>query len=319
MAAKDSLNEILAALAPDVAVNVAPDTLLPATTHVFDSNLGDTLDRKNDLAVCAEVTAVPAGIGCAVTEATNYKPKALMIFEIGELAARLEDGGSVSLVERHKKRTKTARKLMAQLFEEVETIEAADGVLITGTGPMSFDHQPEAAAIPVTDRSNGRRYDLKTWPGLFSGDGLDQGTALLIDHLPDLGTGKRLLDVGCGCGPISVAAAGRGGVVSYLDVDATALRMTGRNLAENGLTGKALLCANLSDLEKNSFDYVVSNPPTHAGSDVLQGLFQGMRHVVTPGGHVTIVVRRHLAYEKWIGRHELVADDGRYKLLRFFA
>ncbi|WJS05560.1 class I SAM-dependent methyltransferase [Roseibium aggregatum] len=319
MAAKDFLNQILAALAPDVAVNVAPETLLPATTHIFDTNLLKTLGRKNGQAVCAEVTAVPTGVGSAVTEATSYKPKALMIFEIGELAARLEDGGSVFLLERHKKRAKTARKMMAELFGEVEIVEAADGVLIKGTGPKPFDHQPATAAIRVTDQTNGRNYDLKTWPGLFSGDGLDQGTAFLIDHLPDLGAGKRLLDVGCGCGPISVVAAGRGGMVSYLDVDATALRITGQNLAEHGLVGNALLCANLSDLAKSSFDYVVSNPPTHAGSDVLQGLFEGMRHVVTNGGHVTIVVRRHLAYEKWIGRHELVADDGRYKLLRFFA
>jgi len=319
MTAKYSLTQILAVLAPDVAVNVALETLLPATTHVFDSNLLKALSRKSVPTVCAEVTAIPTSIGCAVTEATNYKPKASIIFEVGELSARLRDSGSVFLIERHKKRTKTARKLMAQLFGKVEIIETTDAVLINGTSPVPFDHYPKAAAVRVTDRTIGRSYDLRTWPGLFSGDGLDQGTGFLIDHLPDIRAGTRVLDVGCGYGPISVVAAGRGGAVSYLDVDTTALRITGQNLLSHGLAGEPLLCAQLSELEKSSFDYVLSNPPTHAGSDVLRSLFDGMRHVVKPGGNIIIVVRRHLAYEKWIGRHNLLADDGRYKLLQFFS
>lgn len=319
MAAKYPLNQILVALAPDVAVSVAPETQLPRTTRVYDANLLRTLERQSERAVCAESTAVPSGIACAVTEATNFKPKALMVYEVGELAARLEGGGCVYLIERHKKRAKTARKLMAQLFGQVEIIEATEAVLIKGSTPLSFDYRPKDAAVHVTDQVIGRSYDLQTWPGLFSGDSLDQGTAFLIDHFPKLGEGVRLLDVGCGYGPLSVVAAGRGAAVSYLDVDATALRMTGRNLDAHYLTGEPLLCAKLSDIERDRFDYVVSNPPTHAGSDVLQGLFDGMRHVVKPKGHITIVVRRHLAYEKWIGKHELVADDGRYKLLRFFA
>lgn len=319
MAAKEPLNQILVALAPDVAVSVAHETLLPGATRVYDANLLRTLDRRSDRAVCAEVTAVPTGIACAVTEATNFKPKALMVYEIRELAARLEEGGRVYLIERHRKRAKTARKMMAQLFGEVEIVEAADAVLIKGSAPLPFDHRPKSEGVRVTDQTIGRSYDLQTWPGLFSGDSLDQGTAFLIDHLSRLGDGARLLDVGCGYGPLSVVAAGRGGAVSYLDVDATALRLTGQNLAAHDLKGEPLLCAKLSDLERDRFDYVVSNPPTHAGSDVLQALIDGMRHVVKPSGHITIVVRRHLAYEKWIGRHELVADDGRYKLLRFFA
>lgn len=319
MDAKDSLARIIAALVPDVAVNVASETLLPAPTRVFDSNLLKALDRQGAPAICAEVTAVPAGIGFAVTEATHYKPKAVMIFEIGELAARLADGGSVFLIERQRKRARTARKLMAQLFATVESIEATDAVLIRGTDPVPFDHHPQATAVRVTDPVLGRSYDLQTWPGLFSGDGLDQGTAFLIDHLPQSGSGQRVLDVGCGYGPISVVAAGRAAAVTCLDVDATALDMTARNLRAHDLVGETLLCAKLSDLEKNSFDCVLSNPPTHAGSDVLRDLFDGMRHVVKPGGQIIIVVRRHLAYEKWIGRHDILADDGRYKLLRFFS
>jgi 16S rRNA (guanine1207-N2)-methyltransferase len=319
MAAKQFLNQILMALTPDVAVSVAPETLFPGATRIYDSNLLRTVNRRSDRAVCAEVTAVPTGIACAVTEATNFKPRALMVYEIGELAARLKAGGRLYFIERHRGRAKSARKLMAQLFSEVEIVEAADAVLIKGSAPLPFDHRPRTTVVRVTDQTVARSYDLKTWPGLFSGGSLDRGTAFLIDHFPRLGDGARLLDVGCGYGPFSVVAAGRGGAVSYLDVDATALRITGQNLAAHDLKGEPLLCAKLSSLERDKFDCVVSNPPTHAGSDVLQGLIDGMRRVVKPSGHITIVVRRHLAYEKWIGRHESLADDGRYKLLRFFA
>lgn len=319
MSAKDSLNSLLFALTPDVAVNVAPETALPASSRVVDTNLLKTMTRRSDMAVCAEVSALAPDIASAVTEATSHKPKAQLVFDIGELAERLGQGGSVYLIERHRKRAKNARKMMEQLFVEVDLINAADGVLIKGTGSRPYDHKPDLIQVDVLDDTIGRTYSLQTWPGLFSGDHLDQGTALLIDHLPSIIPDTRLLDVGCGYGPISVVAAGRGAHVAYLDVDATALRMTGQNLAAHGLTGDPLLCADLSELERDTYDYVVSNPPTHAGSDVLRFLFDGMRRAVRSRGHVTIVVRRHLAYEKWIGRHEVVADDGKYKLLRFLA
>lgn len=65
-------------------------------------------------------------------------------------------------------------------------------------------------------------------------------------------------------------------------------------------------------------DRIVSNPPTHAGSQVLVEMFEGMLRVLVPGGTALLVVRERLNYERWLaklGETTSVATGGGYKIL----
>ena len=67
-----------------------------------------------------------------------------------------------------------------------------------------FSATPTSASRPreVPIDFGGRSYPFTTDAGVFSKDGLDTGSRLLLESLPALGKGQRGLDLGCGWGPI---------------------------------------------------------------------------------------------------------------------
>src|SRR5690606_22567153 len=77
----------------------------------------------------------------------------------------------------------------------------------------------------------GRQVRVRTDRGVFSGDRLDPGTAVLLSHVPDPPPSGTFLDLGCGWGPVALAlaqAAPKARVLA-VDVSARALELTGRN------------------------------------------------------------------------------------------
>ena len=76
--------------------------------------------------------------------------------------------------------------------------------------------------------------------------------------------GRSVLDVGCGSGVLSLAAARAGAVVTAVDINAEAIRVTACNAARNRLRIEALQSDLFAALEHRRFDLVVVNPPYFA-------------------------------------------------------
>ncbi len=111
----------------------------------------------------------------------------------------------------------------------------------------------------------GHSIKIAALPGVFSQKGLDKGTQVLLDNLPDIVEGK-VLDFGCGAGVIS-ATLGKifpDLPMTLVDVSALAIRSSEETLRLNGLTGTCIASDGLSEV-KESFDWIVSNPPFHQG------------------------------------------------------
>jgi 16S rRNA (guanine1207-N2)-methyltransferase len=147
---------------------------------------------------------------------------------------------------------------------------------------------------------------------------VDPGTELLLDACA-IPRGKRVLDVGCGYGAIGVVAAARGAQVDMVDCDSRAVVLAKANLEENHLTGSVSLGTTLAEAPSNTYDIVLSNPPTHGGSSMLRSLFSEMLRVCRARGSVAIVIRERLNYDRWFGGSAFVeriaARDG-FKVLR---
>lgn len=137
----------------------------------------------------------------------------------------------------------------------------------------------------------GIQSQFTTDAGVFSRDGLDTGTRTLLEALPPLH--GRVLDLGCGWGPVGVTLARKYPEAELVmtDVNQRAVDLSVRNLAANGT--RATVCqgdgfANVS----GSFDFVITNPPIRAGKAAIYGMFADARDRLNPGGQLYIVIRK---------------------------
>lgn len=100
-------------------------------------------------------------------------------------------------------------------------------------------------------------------PGVFH-PGLFSSTNFLLEFLTEHNlNNKSILELGCGTGYLSVAAARAGAVVTASDQSTMAVRNTKLNATQNNVSIEVIhsdLFANISGV----FDWIVINPPYYA-------------------------------------------------------
>jgi len=145
----------------------------------------------------------------------------------------------------------------------------------------------------------GRSFTFASADGVFSGSHLDLGTAVLLRSVdPPVATpacpNPRLLDLGCGIGPIAVglAAACPQAFVTAIDVNDRALELTRLNAARAGVDVQV---GRPEDVAPDvQFDEIWSNPPIRIGKPALHDLLTTWLGRLAPGGRAYLVVGRNL-------------------------
>lgn len=165
---------------------------------------------------------------------------------------------------------------------------------------------------------------IKTLPGVFSRDGLDVGSQLLLSTLTPHTKGK-VLDVGCGAGVLAAMLASHSPKVrlTLCDVSAPAVEASRATLAANGFEGE-VFASNVFSEVKGRFDMIISNPPFHDGLqtslDAAQTLIRTAVRHLNSGGELRIVANAFLPYpailDETFGFHEVLAQTGRFKVYR---
>ncbi len=152
---------------------------------------------------------------------------------------------------------------------------------------------------------DGRCLSFQTDSGVFSPDRLDRGSRLLLLEAPTLTSQQhRVLDLGCGWGPIACVAALRAPAAKVwaVDVNQRALNLTAHNAAANGATNVTV--AHPDDVDPAvSFDRILSNPPVRIGKAALHQLLSVWLDRLTPNGCAHIVMHRHLGSDslaRWL-------------------
>lgn len=256
------------------------------------------------------------------------------IFEMIDRALpKLRNGGSFYLVA---KVTKGAKSYMRKLTETI----GPSKVISKGGGYwlMRAERSPVRPPTPidlsayehmVETRLRNRKYTFCTRAGVFSRNGMDDGTRLLIESV-DILPMNSVIDVGCGYGPIGITAAHMASVgrVVMVDVNARAVECANRNIEAHHLhharkNGKPRVEAVVSDrfdaVRGERFDRVVSNPPFHSGIDVLYPLVDQAYAHLRFHGKMFLVLMRHVGIkrhiEKVFGNCTVVAQEGRYTVL----
>jgi len=138
---------------------------------------------------------------------------------------------------------------------------------------------------------------------VFGWAGLDPGTGLLLDALPDLRP-ARVLDLGCGYGPIGLVAARvyEGCALTMSDVDRRALDLARLNADANGCAEAEVRASDGFDqLGRARYDLILSNLPTHIGKGRMQSLVRGAYDHLSPGGALVAVTGADLAVDRDAG------------------
>lgn len=263
--------------------------------------------RENDATDAAvelvpRVAAVDDTFDAAAYAPKPYAPLAVGKQRLADALAALEPGGRLYVAADRQAGLARYEDCLRDLAGGVEEIDARDDCrLLAAERSKDLD-------VPTYEREqiheatvDGVDLDLVTRPGLFAAGGLDHGTRLLLEHAA-VDDGDRVLDACCGYGPVGAWAASAADCDVWLtDDDRRATACAERTLARNDLAGTVVTADGTRGVADERFDRVLANPPTHAGDAVLADLFAGVRDVLRPGGHVTLVHHRALDLSRHLG------------------
>lgn len=157
-----------------------------------------------------------------------------------------------------------------------------------------YTQRPESAHKPRTVEvaALGRTLTFDTDTGVFSRDGLDPGSRLLIESAPALS--GRVLDLGCGWGAVGAFLATSNPAARLLlsDVNERAVELARRNLRANRIdNADVMLCDGFAAID-GTFSAIFTNPPIRAGKAVIYGLFDEARKRLDEDGQLYVVIRK---------------------------
>lgn len=228
---------------------------------------------------------------------------------------------------RTKHMTPTQNTVLARYFRQVRASRGRDKARVLGaSGPTGAPPRwPRSRPLPEAG--------LTVWAhgGVFAGNRLDAGTALLLRALeaglPDAPAGGRAADLGCGSGILACWLARRGWAVTATDVSWAAVDSTRLTAAANGVPVAAEQRDGLTGLPGGSLDLIVSNPPFHQGaakdSTPTLAAIADAGAVLAPGGEFWCVFNSHLPYlqalASAVGPTRIVARNRHYTVTRSVA
>ena len=136
------------------------------------------------------------------------------------------------------------------------------------------------------------KFSFITDNGVFSKRGLDYGTRSLLESIPFSEIHGKVLDFGCGYGPIGIVIRKlTDAEVVMVDVNERALQLAYKNAALN----QVLLNLKVSNLYENVdeiFDFIITNPPIRVGKQILYEILLGAKKHLSKHGVLYFVIHK---------------------------
>lgn len=170
-------------------------------------------------------------------------------------------------------------------------------------------------------------------PGVFGWNKVDQGSAYLIEQMPEFM--KRLnlskdqvtqsvIDLGCGYGYL-LSSMPQFGFKTLVGTDNNAAAITAAKatLAANDLEGE-IIAANCAEGIDQKFDVVVCNPPFHQGfsveGELTDRFLASARRLLVSGGAAIFVVNAFIPIESkakhYFKKVDELANNKKFKVIR---
>ncbi|MEM9251928.1 MAG: methyltransferase [Planctomycetota bacterium] len=214
----------------------------------------------------------------------------------------------------------------------------SDAISLLGEGEVvAFKHRQRVARIVKRDNATapewstepgvapgtqggfelelkGKRTSIKTRPGVFAWNGLDETTRLILEHV-DVPEDAAVANPCCGAGTIGLHAAMAGaGRVTMSDHDLLAVASAQAGIEANGLSDRvgveATSCNRISPAE--AYDLIVAFPPMDERRHALDGgrpkpraverIVAAAPEALKPGGRLVVAVPAYASLDKPLKR-----------------
>ena len=152
-------------------------------------------------------------------------------------------------------------------------------------------------------KSNRKDFSFRFWcfnysfvsdNGVFSKEELDEGTRILLEtSMKDKLEGK-VLDLGCGIGPVGIVVKNNFPQceVEMVDVNSRALDLAKENAKRNKVDVNIYKSDAFEEVKTTDFSAILVNPPIRAGKSVIYKMFdQSFTHLKS-GGCLWVVMRK---------------------------
>lgn len=171
----------------------------------------------------------------------------------------------------------------------------------------------------------GHELTFITDHGVFSKDTIDYGSKVLITNCKMEDWYQKVLDVGCGYGPIGISLAKTFSHIHFdlIDVNLRALDLAKRNKELNILKNISIFESNIYKMINTKYDCILSNPPIRAGKNVVHEILASSIDYLNENGSIYVVIQKKQGeksakdkLEQVYGNCEIVCRDKGYYLLR---
>ena len=177
-----------------------------------------------------------------------------------------------------------------------------------------FDKNPEISSQvrEISFTLFDKKYTYYTDNGVFSKSRIDEGTYIFLKVLVPLGLSGRILDLGCGYGPIglTIAQNSKEARVDLADINSRALALASKSGDRLNLNSRVtFLHSDIYEKIEGPYDSIVVNPPIRAGKVVTYSMYSGARQRLIDGGSLYVVIRKKQGAESAFKYLETVFEN----------
>lgn len=139
----------------------------------------------------------------------------------------------------------------------------------------------------------GVSFLFKTDNGVFSKDGFDFGTRIMLETIPLKDMSGDILDLGCGYGVVSIILSKfLDANFDAVDVNRRALHLAEMNKKRNSVSNINFFESNCYEKINKKYDYIITNPPIRAGKKVVYEMLMGAKNYLKKNGVLYFVMRK---------------------------
>ncbi|WP_100486457.1 class I SAM-dependent methyltransferase [Sporolactobacillus pectinivorans] len=158
-----------------------------------------------------------------------------------------------------------------------------------------YSEHPHAASHRqiTTAELRGNALSFVTDSGVFSKKGIDFGSRLLIESFREPEIPGKILDMGCGYGPIGISL-GRSfptRQVMMVDINERAVALAKENAKTNGVD-VLVSQSDLYETIEETYAAIVTNPPIRAGKKIVRQILTESYQHLEPGGELWAVIQK---------------------------